>query len=99
MGLVVERTKEFARWLKALRDTRAKAMIAARIARLADGHQGRHRVLTDGICELKIDVGPGYRLYYVRTGKSAVLLLAGGGKSTQDRDIFRAVRMARELKG
>ena len=99
MGIVVERTREFARWLKALRDTRAKARIAARIARLADGNPGRHRVLTDGVCELKIDVGPGYRLYYVRTGKLAVLLLAGGDKSTQDRDIFRAVSMARELKG
>jgi putative addiction module killer protein len=97
--MIVERTRDFARWFRALKDSRARAVIAARIRRLADGNPDTQRSIGDGVRELKIDVGPGYRVYFVRTGGATLLLLAGGDKSTQDRDIFRAISMARELKG
>lgn len=62
------------------------------------GNFGEYRVLEEGVCELKIDFGPGYRVYYVRRGEVVYLLLCGGDKSTQKKDIKRAVQMARELK-
>ena len=81
----------FREWLAALRDTRAKAAILRRIDRLTEGNFGEHRPLRDGVWELKIDVGPGYRVYYAQAGEDVILLLCGGSKRTQQSDIARAV--------
>ncbi|HDR8910186.1 TPA: type II toxin-antitoxin system RelE/ParE family toxin [Burkholderia multivorans] len=92
------RSTEFNDWLANLRDQRGKARIAARLISAQLGNVGEYRVLDEGVCELKIDFGPGYRVYYVRRGEVVYLLLCGGDKSTQRKDIKRAVQMARELK-
>ena len=94
----VEATTEFLSWLDSLRDVAARARIQVRIDRLAHGNPGQHRRLREGVFELKIDVGPGYRVYYTLRGVSVVLLLAGGDKSSQDRDIAKAIRFAKALK-
>ena len=94
----VEATSEFLSWLDSLRDLAARARIQVRIDRLVHGNPGQHRRLGDGVFELKIDVGPGYRVYYTLRGVSVVLLLAGGDKSSQDRDIVKAARLAKALK-
>ncbi|MDF2994468.1 MAG: uncharacterized protein K0R27_105 [Xanthobacteraceae bacterium] len=80
-----------------LRDIRAKARIDTRILRLANGNPGDAKFF-DGIGELRIDYGPGYRVYFVQRGSVLIVLLAGGDKSSQDRDITEAKRLARELK-
>jgi putative addiction module killer protein len=87
-------TEEFAEWLGALRDRRAKAKILVRIERLAVGNPGDVAPVGQGISELRIDYGPGYRVYYVQRGVRYILLLAGGDKTTQGRDIARAKRLA-----
>nr|WP_308726953.1 type II toxin-antitoxin system RelE/ParE family toxin [Burkholderia multivorans] len=92
------RSTEFNDWLANLRDQRGKARIAARLISAQLGNFGEYPVLDEGVCELKIDFGPGYRVYYVRRGEVVYLLLCGGDKSTQRKDIKRAVQMARELK-
>ncbi|KAG8152410.1 type II toxin-antitoxin system RelE/ParE family toxin [Burkholderia catarinensis] len=92
------RSDEFNLWLNDLRDKMAKARIAARLISAQHGNFGEYRVLDEGVCEMKIDVGPGYRVYYVRQGSVVYFLLTGGDKSTQRKDIKRAVAMARELK-
>ena len=81
----------YRKWFDGLRDTRAQVAILRRIDRLAQGHFGEHRFLRDGVWELKISVGPSYRVYYAQTGKAIVLLLCGGSKRTQRQDINRAV--------
>ena len=80
-----------AAWLATLRDRRAVARIAARIERLAHGLFGDCKPLRDGVWELRIDEGPGYRVYYARSGRRAILLLCGGVKGTQAKDIQNAV--------
>lgn len=82
-------------WFAALRDRQARVRIDARIRRLSLGNPGQHRVLTGGVCELKIDVGPGYRVYYTQRGNVLVILLCGGDKSTQDKDIKTAESLAK----
>ena len=94
----VNETVEFHRWLTGLRDVAGKARILMRIDWLAQGNPGRHRFLSHGVRELKIDVGPGYRVYYVQRGDTSVVLLAGGVKSTQSKDIARAVALARAIE-
>lgn len=94
----VTMTDEFAAWLAALRDDRAKARIAARIQRLAFGNPGDVKPVGRGIVEMRIDYGPGYRVYYVARGKVLVVILCGGDKSTQKRDIARAKAIALELE-
>ena len=96
--LEVRRTEEFSDWLGALRDGRAKGKIVARIDRLAAGNPGDVRPVGEGVSELRIDYGPGYRVYYVQRGNRYILLLAGGDKSTQDRDIAEAKRLATEYQ-
>lgn len=88
---------EFKTWLNALKDVNGRARILARIRRLGEGNPGDHRNLTDGISELRIDVGPGYRVYYTQRGNELVILLVGGDKGSQQRDIEKAKKLARSL--
>ena len=81
----------FGEWLDSLRDAKAEARIAARIARLAGGNFGDCKPLRDGVCELRIDWGPGYRVYYAMIGRMCVLLLCGGDKRKQSSEISRAI--------
>ena len=85
-------TDIFGAWLDGLRDERAAARIAARVDRLAVGLFGDAKALRDGVHELRVDYGPGYRVYYALAGRTVVLLLCGGDKRTQRADIARAVR-------
>jgi putative addiction module killer protein len=84
-------TDKFEEWLDSLRDVKAEARVTARIARLAAGNFGDCRPLMGGVWELRIDWGPGYRIYYAMIGRSCVLLLCGGDKRRQSADINRAV--------
>lgn len=90
-------TEVYRNWIDALADRSARARIQVRVDRLAHGNPGQHRNLPDGISELKIDVGPGYRVYYTTRGEELVILLVGGDKSSQSRDMKRAVALARSL--
>lgn len=94
----VEKTDEYAQWIDALRDQAARARVLVRVERLIGGNPGEHRNLTDGVSELKIDFGPGYRVYYSQRGTRLLLLLAGGDKSSQSKDIQLAIKLARSLK-
>jgi putative addiction module killer protein len=94
----VERTDEYAEWIDALKDRAGRARILVRVERLIAGNPGKHRELTDGVAELKFDFGPGYRVYYSQRGTRLLLLLAGGDKSSQAKDIQLAIRLAREFK-
>jgi putative addiction module killer protein len=85
-------------WIEGLRDRVARARIQVRIDRLIHGNPGRHRFLAEGICELKVDHGPGYRVYWIRRESDLIILLAGGDKSTQQRDIEQAIELARDLE-
>jgi putative addiction module killer protein len=93
----IRKTEVFAKWLDALRDLQARARIQARIARLEAGNPGDTRPVGEGISELRIDYGPGYRVYFTRHGRDVVALLAGGDKRTQAADIRTAQRLARNL--
>jgi putative addiction module killer protein len=95
---VLRQTAEFSGWLRRLRDRRVRARIASRIDRMAGGHLGDVRAVGDGVSELRIDYGPGYRVYFVRRGPTVYVLLCGGDKSTQDRDIRTAKRLAKDLE-
>lgn len=90
----VRQTELFARWFDGLRDTRARMRIAARIRRLSLGNSGDVKPVGGGVSGMRIDYGPGYRVYFVRRGTTTVILLAGGDKGTQDRDITRARELA-----
>ena len=96
--LDIRETDEFSEWLSDLRDARAKAKILIRIERLARGNPGDAAPVGGGVSELKIDFGPGYRVYFVQRGARYILLLAGGDKGTQSRDIERAKRLADEYQ-
>jgi putative addiction module killer protein len=93
----VRQTDAFAEWLEALSDERAKARIAERIRRVSLGNVGDVEPVGDGVSELRIHYGPGYRVYMVRRGRVVVILLCGGVKSTQARDIRKAKTMAEEI--
>jgi putative addiction module killer protein len=93
----LRKTDVFARWLDRLRDIRARARVQARIERLAAGNAGDVRPVGEGVSELRIDYGPGYRVYFTKRGREVVILLAGGDKSTQTSDIKSALRLARNL--
>lgn len=94
----VEATAEFQSWIDALKDRAGRARILVRVDRLAHGNPGKHRNLADGISELKIDFGPGYRVYYTQRGSRLLLLLAGGDKSSQSKDIALAGKLATSFK-
>jgi putative addiction module killer protein len=91
----VRQTSEFKTWLRDLRDTRAKARILARIDRLALGNAGDHKAVGEGVMELRIPYGPGYRVYYRQRGDIVVVLLCGGDKDSQRADIKLAHYLAR----
>lgn len=93
----VRQTEIFARWLTRLRDRRARVRIQARIDRLEIGNPGDVKPVGEGVSEMRIDYGPGYRVYFTQRGAALVILLAGGDKRTQDRDITTARELAREL--
>jgi putative addiction module killer protein len=93
----IRQTEVYARWFAGLRDQQARARINVRIRRLSLGNPGDVRPVGEGVSELRIDYGPGYRVYVVQRGQDLVILLAGGDKDTQERDIRTAVRLAREL--
>ena len=93
----VRQTESFVRWLTGLRDRRARARIQARIDRLALGNPGDVKPVGGGLSEMRIDYGPGYRVYFVERGTAVVVLLAGGDKRTQERDIAAARELASNL--
>ena len=93
----VRQTETFSGWFDSLRDRRARARINVRIRRLSLGNPGDVRPVGQGVSELRIDYGPGYRVYFVQHGRALVILLAGGDKSTQAADIRSALKLAREL--
>ena len=93
----IRKTETFAKWLDGLKDVRARARILVRIERLAAGNPGDVKPVGEGVSELRIDYGPGYRVYYKQEGLSVVILLAGGDKRTQARNIKTALRLARNL--
>ena len=95
----VIRTNAFATWLQELEDRKAAVRINARVARLSLGNFGDHKPISDGLSELRIDTGPGYRLYYTRRGRTLIMLLIVGAKGTQKRDIKRAQEMMEKLEG
>ena len=99
LRMQVQITEVYRDWIHALRDRTIRARIQVRVDRLVHGNPGQYRVLSDGVCELKIDVGPGYRVYYTRRGKTLIMLLIGGAKRTQKRDIKRALEMMKQLEG
>ncbi|HKH50065.1 MAG TPA: type II toxin-antitoxin system RelE/ParE family toxin [Thermoanaerobaculia bacterium] len=90
-------TEVYRDWINSLKDLAGRARVQVRVDRLVHGNPGKHRVLTDGVCELKIDFGPGYRVYYTERGGDLVVLLAGGVKSTQAQDIKTAIALAKNL--
>ena len=96
--LEIRKTGIFARWLDGLRDLQGRARIQARIARQEAGNPGDAKPVGEGVSELRIDYGPGYRVYFTRRGHEVLVLLAGGDKRTQTADIRTALRLARNLQ-
>ncbi|WNV03855.1 type II toxin-antitoxin system RelE/ParE family toxin [Candidatus Methylospira mobilis] len=93
----IKKTDVYARWLDNLRDIRARARVLARVERLAAGNPGDVKSVGEGVSEMRIDYGPGYRVYFTRRGNEIVILLAGGDKSTQNADIKTAQELACNL--
>ena len=93
----IRKTDRFAHWLDELRDISARARIQARIERLATGNPGDVKPVGEGVSEMRINYGPGYRVYFQQRGRALIILLAGGDKSTQARDIRTALHLARNL--
>lgn len=94
-----KQTETFRKWRLRLRDDRARALIASRLDRLAFGNAGDVKPVGQGISELRIDYGPGYRVYFMKRGKEIIILLCGGDKSTQAKEIVTAKRLADEWRG
>ncbi len=97
MQIEVRQTDIFVAWFEDLRDREARARITVRIRRLSLGNPGDVKPVGKGVSEMRIDYGPGYRLYFTRRGDALVILLCGGDKRTQERDITRAQELAEEL--
>ena len=96
--VTIVQTPVFRDWLKDLRDRKAKVRIADRLKRLANGHEGDTKPIGSGVRELRLHFGPGYRIYYIWQGKVLIILLNGGDKSTQARDVTTAKQLAKEAK-
>jgi putative addiction module killer protein len=90
----VQTTELFDQWLRDLRNRTARAKITGRIDRLSQGNPGHVRAVGEGISEMKVDTGPGYRIYYKQTGKTIIVILCGGDKSSQESDIRKAKQIA-----
>jgi len=95
--LEIRKTETYAQWIDNLRDLQARARVQARIERLAAGNPGDVKAVGEGVSELRIDYGPGYRVYFTKRGHKVVILLAGGDKTTQAADIKIALRLAHNL--
>ncbi len=93
----IRKTELFANWLNNLRDIRAKARVLVRIERLASGNAGDVKPVGEGVSEMRINYGPGYRVYFIQRGSELIILLAGGDKNSQSKDITSAIRLARNL--
>ena len=93
----IRKTEVYAKWLDNLKDIRGRARILVRIERLVSGNPGDVKPVGEGVSELRIDYGPGYRVYYIKHGQEVVILLAGGDKSNPTRDIKTALNLARNL--
>jgi putative addiction module killer protein len=93
----IRKTEAFVKWLDGLRDIQARSRVLVRIERLATGNPGDVKPVGEGVSELRIDYGPGYRVYFVQQGQTVIVLLAGGDKRTQATDIRTAIRLARNL--
>lgn len=93
----LRKTETYAQWLDGLLDVRVRARIQVRVERLASGNAGDVRPVGEGVSEMRIDYGPGYRVYFTKSGRKVVVLLAGGDKRTQTTDIKTALRLARNL--
>lgn len=96
--LEVRQTEVFLKWRRKLRDDKARALIAARIGRLAEGFAGDVKAVGGGVMEMRVHYGPGYRIYFVRRGSEVAILLCGGDKSGQARDIETAKKLASEVE-
>lgn len=94
----IRRTAEFVEWLDRLRDQRARVRVLSRLDRVSEGNLGDHKPVGQAVSELRIDYGPGYRIYYTKKGRTIVVLLIGGDKSNQERDIKRAIQLAQGLE-
>lgn len=94
----IEETEVYREWINDLRDRAGRARIQVRVDRLVHGNPGDHRNLTEGVSELKINFGPGYRVYYTKRGERLLLLLVGGDKSSQDDDTALALQLARNFQ-
>ena len=95
--MAVRQTEDFSKWMAGLRNHQARARIAARIDRLAFGHMGDVKPVGDGVSELRIHLGPGYRIYFIQKGRAIIVLLCGGDKDTQAKDI-KAKKLAAHLE-
>lgn len=93
----IRKTDRFAKWVDSLGDIQAKARVLVRIERLASGNAGDVKPVGGGVSEMRIDYGPGYRIYFIQRGSELIILLAGGDKSNQSRDIKAAIRLAQNL--
>lgn len=93
----IRETPQFSDWLESLRDNVARTRIQARILRLGAGNPGDVKPVGEGVSEMRIDHGPGYRVYFLRKGAKLIILLAGGDKRTQAKDIKSAIKLAKEL--
>jgi putative addiction module killer protein len=93
----IRKTEHFTNWLDNLRDIQAKARVLVRIERLASGNVGDVKPVGEGVSEMRISYGPGYRIYFIQRGSELIVLLAGGDKSSQSRDIKTAIRLAQNL--
>lgn len=99
MTIEVVETADFQRWMNQLKDAVAKARILARLRRASMGNLGDWKAASGGVAEMRIDHGPGYRIYFVRRNNRIIIVLAGGTKRTQSSDIGRAIEIANQLKG
>lgn len=97
MTYIIQQTKSFAQWHVALRDIRAKMAIARRIERASAGNLGDVKPVGEGVSEMRIDVGAGYRVYFITRDRTIIILLVGGDKSTQPADIKQAKTLAKEV--
>lgn len=94
----IRRTDTFSKWLDRLRDARARVRVLSRLTRAEDGNLGDTKPVGESVSEMRIDYGPGYRIYFTKQRKTIIVLLVGGDKSSQEQDIRRAIQLARDLE-